>query len=77
MSGPNLPEAGEQLFVSVETIRAFGTVVWVKATEFAIEFDTPLSPEDLSLLVNKVKLGAGFSPEERAAIDGWILGVDR
>ena len=77
LSGPNLPEAGEQLFVSVENIRAFGTVVWVEAPEFAVEFDSPLSPEDLSLLTSKVKLGAGFSPEERAAIEGWILGVDR
>ena len=77
LSGPNLPEAGEQLFVSVENMRAFGTVVWVEVPEFAVEFDSPLSPEDLSILIKKVKQGAGFSPEERAAIEGWILGVDR
>ena len=49
----------------------------VEAHEFAISFDRPLSQEDLTFLRNKVKQGAGFSPEERAAIDGWILGVDR
>ena len=58
-------------------MRAFGTVVWVEVPEFAVEFDSPLSPEDLSILIKKVKQGAGFSPEERAAIEGWILGVDR
>jgi hypothetical protein len=77
LSGPNLPEAGEQLFVSVENIKAFGTVVWVEPPGFAIEFDSPLAPAELRTLSNKVKLGAGFSPEERAAIEGWILGVDR
>lgn len=77
LSGPNLPEAGEQLFVSVENIRAFGTVVWVEVPQFAVEFDTPLSPDDLGILTSKVKQGMGFSPEERAAIEGWILGVHR
>jgi len=77
LRGPYLPQAGEQLFVSVEKIRAFGTVVRVEANEFAVEFDEPLSPADLTLLRSKVKLSAGFSPEERAAIEAWILGVDR
>ena len=77
LRGPNLPEAGEELFVSVEHIKVFGTVVRVEEHEFAIAFDQPLSAADLTLLRNKVKEGAGFSAEEKAAIDGWVLGVDR
>jgi hypothetical protein len=77
LRGPNLPEAGDELFVSVENIKAFGTVVRVEANGFAIAFDRPLPTEDLTFLQNKVKQSAGFSPEEKAAIDAWVLGVDR
>jgi hypothetical protein len=75
--GPNLPEAGDELFVSIENIKAFGTVVRIEGHEFAMAFDQPLKSEDLVTLRNKVHQGAGFSPEEKAAIDGWVLGVDR
>jgi hypothetical protein len=77
MRGPNIPEPGEELFVSFENIRAFGTVARSGEHEFAIAFDEPLTAEDLNILRDKVKRGAGFSPEEQAAIDGWVLGVDR
>ena len=49
----------------------------VEENGFAISFDAPLPSDDLTFLRNKVKQGAGFSPEEKAAIEGWILGVDR
>jgi hypothetical protein len=75
LRGPNLPEAGDELFVSVETIKAFGVVVWLEGHEFAVIFDQPLRSEDLALLRSKVRQGA--APEEKAAIDGWVLGVDR
>lgn len=77
LRGPVLPEVGDELFVTVEHIKAFGKVVRVEEPEFAIEFDETLLSEDLDTLRNKVKQGAGFSPEEKAAIDGWVLGVDR
>ena len=77
LRGPNIPETGDELVVTVEHIKAFGTVVRVEGHEFGIAFDGPLSTEDLTILRNKVKQGAGFSPEEKAAIDGWVLGVDR
>ena len=77
LRGPNLPEAGEQLFVTIENFKTFGTVVRVEGHEFAVGFDQPLPSEDLAFLRSKVKEGAGFSPEEKAAIDGWVLGVER
>jgi hypothetical protein len=61
----------------VEHIKAFGTVVRADGHEFAIAFDGTLPSEDLTILRNKVQQGAGFSPEEKAAIDGWVLGTDR
>jgi hypothetical protein len=77
LRGPSLPEAGDELFVSLENLRMFGTVVRIDGHEFAVSFDRPLPLESLALLRRKVKEGAGFSPEERAAIDGWVLGVER
>ena len=77
LRGPILPEIGDELFVSVEHIKAFGKVVRIEEREFAIEFDQSLLSEDLTILRDKVKQGAGFSPEEKAAIDGWVLGVER
>lgn len=77
MRGPILPGVSDELFLSVEHIRAFGKVVRVEEHGFAMEFDQPLLSEELTVLRNKVKRGAGFSPEEMAAIDGWVLGVDR
>ena len=77
LRGPNLPQVGEELFVSFENIKAFGTVARSEEHEFAIAFDEPLTADDLNVLREKVKRGAGFSPEEQAAIDGWVLGVDR
>ena len=77
LRGPILPEIDDELLVSVEHIKAFGKVVRIEEREFAIEFDQPLLSEDLTILRNKVKQGAGFSPEEKAAIDGWVLGVER
>ena len=77
MRGPNLAEAGDELFVSVESIKAFGVVVRLEGHEFAVIFDQPLPSEDLALLRSKVRQGAGLSPEGKAAIDGWVLGVDR
>ena len=77
MRGPILPEIDDELFVSVEHVKAFGKVVRIEECEFAIEFDQPLLSEDLTILRNTVKQGAGFSPEEKAAIDGWVLGVER
>lgn len=77
MRGPNIPELGEELFVSFENIRAFGTVARSEEHEFAIAFDEPLTGEDLNILREKVRRGTGFSPEEQAAIDGWVLGIDR
>ena len=74
--GPIVPEPGDEVYVSFENIKAFGTVVRVEEHGFAISFDQPLSAYDLTLLRNKVKQG-GFSPEEKAAIEGWVLGVDR
>ena len=61
LRGPNLPEVGDELFVSVENIKAFGTVARVDEHEFAIAFDRRLSAEDLAIPRSKINEGAGFT----------------
>ena len=74
LRGPSVPEVGEELSVIMETIKAFGTVAWVERPEFGVAFDAPLPGKALERLREQVKRGAGFSPEVKAAIDGWVLG---
>ena len=74
LRGPQIPEVKDELFVSIGTIKAFGKVAWVDQPEFGVAFDPPLPTETLEALRGQVKKGAGLSPEEKAAIDLWVLG---
>ena len=77
LRGPNLPGKGEELFVNVEGVLAFGTVAWADDDERGIEFDSPLCPGTEQLLRQKVAQAAGLPPEIKAAYDDWMLGVAR
>ena len=74
LRGPQIPEVKDELFVSIGTIKAFGKVAWVDQPEFGVALDPPLPTETLEALREQVKKGAGLSPEEKAAIDVWVLG---
>jgi hypothetical protein len=75
LRAPELPEAGEDLLVSLSNIRVFGTVAWVSDCEFAIAFEQTLSDEDLASLRQIVARWFGFAPDIMAAIDDWVLGI--
>ena len=70
-----LPERGDDLLITLSTVRAFGTVAWVEGDEFAVAFDAPLTAADLTLLRKIVRSGLGFTPQVKAAIDDWVLGI--
>ena len=74
LRGPYVPQVDVGLFLSIGRIKIFGTVAWAKRNEFGVAFDVALGAEHLEILREQVKRGAGLSPEQRAAIDGWILG---
>lgn len=74
LRAPALPEAGDDLLVSLSNLRVFGTVAWVSDDLFAVAFDEPLSDEDLASLRQIVARGFGFAPDIMAAIDDWVLG---
>lgn len=77
LRGDNLPEADQDLVLSVEGVRNFGTVRWNRNGEVGLEFDPPIGAAEVMKLRREVSRGQGFSPEERAAYDEWKLGVAR
>lgn len=77
LQGPDLPQTGEDLFVSIERVVAFGTVVWAKESVRGIAFDEPLNPRDEQQLRQRVSQAHGLPPEIKAAFDDWVLGVAR
>src|SRR5688572_8767748 len=77
LRGDDLPPTGQELIVSIESVRSFGSVAWKHDGECGIAFDGPLPPGDVQLIRQKAAKGAGFAPELRAAFDDWTLGLAR
>ena len=75
--GERLPQKGELLEVSIESMRAFGIVVWSEGAMCGIAFDEPLSPIALSKLRHQVIAMAGLPPHLKAALDDWTTGLAR
>ena len=72
---PVLPQEGDELFVSIGKVKAFGTVAWVENGQFAMAFDEALPADELDVLRQTVRTSFGFSPDVKAAIDDWVLGT--
>jgi hypothetical protein len=75
LRAPTLPEAGDDVLVTLSHVRAFGTVAWVQDDLFAVAFDEPLPDADLVALRQIVARGFGFAPDIMSAIDDWVLGI--
>ena len=72
---PDLPGEGDELFITIGKVKAFGTVAWVRSDQFAMAFDEPLAADELQTLRQNVRTSFGFSPDVKAAIDDWVLGT--
>lgn len=72
-----VPEVGEEILVAVERVRAFGRVTWCYQGQCGVAFDTPLTSGDVDFLRRRVASSAGFTPEMKAALDEWTLGIAR
>jgi len=72
-----LPEVGEELMITVEMIRSFGCVAWVRADQFGVSFDEPLDLQEVQQLKGKLSRCAGLPPEMSAAMDDWSTGLAR
>ena len=77
LRGTDLPNEGEEMFVTIDHVIAFGTVAWARDGELGLAFDRPLSPGDEQSLRKTASVAAGLPPEIRAAWDDWTLGMAR
>ena len=72
-----LPEQGEELMISVGSLRAFGTVAWSRRNECGIAFECPLNEDDVQNLREKASEARGMSLAAKEAFDAWNLGMVR
>ena len=70
-------QKGEDLLLSIDTFRLFGTVVRVGLREFAIAFDEPLCATKEQEIRQRAQPAAGLSPELKIALDDWTQGLAR
>ena len=77
MSGSDLPSMGEELVVNIDGIQVFGTVVWSDQGEAGIEFESPLSLEEETLLQQQVAMTRRLPPDMKTAFESWVIGCAR
>ena len=68
-----IPAIGDELMISIDRVRTFGTVRWIANDHFGIEFDQPLSLDEIRSLRINVALDRGVRPGLRATMEDWTL----
>jgi hypothetical protein len=77
LCGKNLPLPGEDVLVSIEGVKGFGTIVWQKGDTRGVAFEPSLLPGEVQKLRQLVSQAQGLSPDLKAAWDDWELGMAR
>ena len=79
VQGSDLPHEGEDLQIKIESVRAFGTVMWVEGQQCGLAFDSPLMPFEVDSLRRQANLPrlAGLAVEDRLAAEDWLVGRTR
>ncbi len=77
LHGHDVPEEGEEVLLSVDRLRAFGSVAWACDEEFGIAFDIAVHAEEVDALREKVRATRGLSADMRLALDVWSAGSPR
>lgn len=72
LRGDELPKMGEDLVMSIEDVRAFGTVAWSDHGECGVELDPPLSADDEQALKTLVTTTRSLPPDVQGAFDSWV-----
>ena len=73
----HLPPMGQALMLTIEDVRAFGTVACSEHGECGIAFDPPLTLEEEQHLRWRVSTTRGLPPDVKAAFDSWVTGCGR
>ena len=77
LRGDMLPDKGEELVMTMEGVRTYGSVVWSDDDECGVAFDRPLVPGSLQKLRHSVLLAGGLTPDQKQAFDMWTMGAAR
>ena len=71
LHGECMPDTGEELFISLGRMRAFGVVAWSCEDACGVTFDTPLEADEVHEIRSRVKEARGLSADMCAARDAW------
>lgn len=77
LSGNDLPNENDELVIALGPVRAFGCVAWKHDCECGIAFDGPVPAIDVERVRHKANTSAGLTPDERAALEDWTVGLAR
>lgn len=79
LRGVHLPAEGQDVVLKIDCVEVFASTVWSTSDECGLEFECPLGRlqiEELRREAGATRRG-GLSPEQRAALDEWELGIAR
>ena len=79
LMGSRLPGPGKDVMFKCAGLDLFGTVVWAEGRQCGLQFDEPISLQELVALrgVSAASERGGISPDERQAAADWLNGVAR
>jgi hypothetical protein len=77
LRGFDLPGEGEIVSLTLDCVRAFGSVAWVREGECGVEFEAPLLPFEVKRL-QRANGDATLSyrgVEQKMCIDDWVASL--
>ena len=79
LRGTQAPAKGEYIQMTMEVVRAFGTVVWVAGNEWGVEFDSPMLRVEADRLrrTTTTAMYTELPLKERLAMEEWATAVAR
>ena len=79
LEGTDLPAAGRDVVLKCGPVDAFGAVIWATSTRRGVQFDRPISMQELLALRDASVSAeqAGITPDELQAIADWTNGLAR
>lgn len=79
LRGTPAPREGEYIQLTIECIRAFGTVMWVAGDQWGVELDVPMLSVEADRLRRNTPMASfkEMSLPERLALEEWVSGGAR
>jgi hypothetical protein len=77
LSGEDLPDPDEELFLNIEDWRAFGRVVWRRGGQCGVVFEPPVDAAEVEALASRAANSRGLTAEMKNALDVWMGGSAR